>query len=79
VTITENGVSITKDGFKVDGGNFVLWTSLYRVLEALPEVAHRRMGWFKIEGPPSKCVWAVDEAKAIITDLFPPTKKGVSI
>jgi hypothetical protein len=73
-SIEHNGVTLTEDGARINGGSLVLWEDLYRILEALPEVANRCLGWFKITGPPSQCVMAKSEAEKIVKALFPESE-----
>ena len=72
LNVTIKNVRLTAKGFQVDGNRLVPWDALDAVLEHLPAVAHEKLKWFSIMGPPSDCEAARHEAKRIVEALFPP-------
>lgn len=72
--IEYKGIEFTADAVRIDGGIPIGWADIERVLETLPELAHKRIGWFPITGPPAQCPQAVDEIKSILLALFEKEK-----
>ncbi len=72
--IEYKGIELTVDTVRVDDGPTIRWADIERVLETLPELANKRLGWFQAMAPPAQCPQAVDEIKAILLDLFDKEK-----